>query len=53
MLHGLNRLVAKTTGMPVRRAEQPLDAVAIGAGLALEQLENDTYERELTTEPSQ
>jgi len=37
MLPGLNRLVAKATGMPVRRAENPLDTVALGAGLAMEQ----------------
>ncbi|MDD5018254.1 MAG: rod shape-determining protein [Eubacteriales bacterium] len=53
MLHGLNRLVAKATGMPVRRAENPLDTVAIGAGLALEELESKIYGQELTTEPSQ
>ena len=53
MLLGLNRLVAKATGMPVRRAENPLDTVATGAGLALEEMENDIAERELTTEPSQ
>jgi len=53
LLQGFNRLVAKVTGMPVRRAEQPLDAVAIGAGLALESMESSTYERELTTEPTQ
>jgi actin-like ATPase involved in cell morphogenesis len=39
--------------MPVRRAEQPLDAVAIGAGLALESMEASPYEHELTTEPTQ
>ncbi len=53
LLQGFNRLVAKVTGMPVRRAEQPLDAVAIGAGLALESMQAPTYERELTTEPTQ
>lgn len=53
LLQGFNRLVAKVTGMPVRRAEQPLDAVAIGAGLALESMESSTYEHELTTEPTQ
>jgi rod shape-determining protein MreB len=53
LLQGFNRLVAKVTGMPVRRAEQPLDAVAIGAGLALESMEASTYEHELTTEPTQ
>lgn len=39
MLPGLNRLVVKATGMPVRRADNPLDTVALGAGLALEQFE--------------
>ena len=53
LLHGINRLVAKVTGMPVRRAEQPLDAVATGAGLALEEMLPTAPERELTTEPSQ
>ena len=52
MLHGLNRLVAKATGMPVRRTENPLDTVAIGAGLALEELETKMYEQEMTTETS-
>lgn len=52
LLQGFNRLVAKTTGMPVRRAEQPLDAVAIGAGLALESMQVANYEHELSTEPS-
>ncbi len=53
LLQGFNRLVAKATGMPVRRAEQPLDAVAIGAGLALESMESSPYEHELTTQPTQ
>jgi rod shape-determining protein MreB len=50
MLMGLNRLVAKATGMPVRRTEYPLDAVAVGAGLALDQLEQKTFGREPTAE---
>ncbi len=53
LLQGFNRLVAKATGMPVRRAEHPLDAVATGAGLALENLETAPFEHELTTEPTQ
>ena len=53
MLHGFNRLVAKMTGMPVRRAEHPLDAVAIGAGLAMESMMSASPESELTTEPIQ
>ena len=52
MLIGLNRLIAKATGMPVRRAEHPLDVVAIGAGLALEEMMPGYYARELTEEPS-
>jgi rod shape-determining protein MreB len=50
MLVGLNRLVAKATGMPVRRTEYPLDAVAVGAGLALDQLEQGTFGREPAAE---
>jgi rod shape-determining protein MreB len=51
LLHGLNRMIAKSTGMPVRRAEHPMDAVATGAGLALESMEGRSYERELSIEP--
>jgi rod shape-determining protein MreB len=51
LLHGLNRMIARATGMPVRRAEHPLDAVAIGAGLALETMAPSFFERELSTEP--
>lgn len=50
MLTGLNRLVAKATGMPVRRTEYPLEAVAVGAGLALDQLEQGTFGREPAVE---
>lgn len=46
MLHGLNRLVAKATGMPVRRTDTPFDSVALGAGLALDRLEQGTYGQE-------
>lgn len=53
MLQGLNRLVAKATGMPVRRTECPLDAVAVGAGLALEQLEMGTFGGEPVPELSE
>jgi rod shape-determining protein MreB len=52
LLHGLNRMIAKATGMPVRRAEDPMDAVANGAGLALELMEPRVFESELSTEPS-
>jgi rod shape-determining protein MreB len=51
LLHGLNRMIARATGMPVRRAEHPMDAVAIGAGLALEMAEPRFFERELSIEP--
>jgi actin-like ATPase involved in cell morphogenesis len=44
-------MIARATGMPVRRAEHPLDAVAIGAGLALETMAPSFFERELSTEP--
>jgi rod shape-determining protein MreB len=37
LLPGVNRLIARATGMPVRRAENPLEAVALGAGIALEE----------------
>ena len=53
LLLGLNRLIAKTTGMPVRRAEHPLDAVAVGAGLALEEMQGAGFERELTEQTIQ
>jgi len=51
LLHGLNRMLARATGMPVRRAEHPIDVVAIGAGLALEMQEPRIFERELSAEP--
>jgi hypothetical protein len=50
MLHGLNRLVAKATGMPVRRADAPFDSVALGAGIALDRLEQGTYGQEAAYE---
>jgi len=40
LLRGLDRLVARETGLPVRRAEDPLTAVARGTGVVLEQLDN-------------
>lgn len=52
MLMGLNRLVAKATGMPVRRTEHPLDAVAMGAGRALEEMTPHSYRQELAEELS-
>jgi rod shape-determining protein MreB and related proteins len=39
LLHELDRLVAKETGMPVYIAENPLDCVALGAGKALAEIE--------------
>ncbi|MBS3885507.1 MAG: rod shape-determining protein [Dethiobacter sp.] len=39
LLHGLDKLVAKETGMPVYLAENPLDCVALGAGKALTEIE--------------
>ncbi|HHT73487.1 MAG TPA: rod shape-determining protein [Firmicutes bacterium] len=36
LLRGLDRLLIKETGMPVHIAEEPLTAVVMGAGLALE-----------------
>ncbi len=53
LLHGLNRLVAKATGMPVRRAEHPLDAVALGTGIAMESMVATIPEREPAAEPTQ
>lgn len=46
LLHGLNRLVARATGMPVRRCETPLDSVALGAGIMLDQVEQGAYGQE-------
>ena len=39
LLHGLDRLVAMETGMPVYIADNPLDCVALGAGKALAEIE--------------
>ena len=39
LLHGLDRLVAKETGMPVYLADNPMDCVALGAGKALSEIE--------------
>ncbi len=36
LLHGLDRLLSRETGMPVNIADNPLDCVAIGTGLAFE-----------------
>ena len=39
LLRGLDRLIARETGLPVRRADDPLTAVARGTGVVLDQLE--------------
>ena len=39
LLRGLDRLIARETGLPVRRAEDPLTSVARGTGVILDQLE--------------
>jgi rod shape-determining protein MreB len=38
LLHNLDKLLSKETGMPVLVAENPLDCVAIGTGRALENI---------------
>ncbi len=43
LLHGMDELISRDTGMPVHLAEEPLSAVAIGAGKALENI--DTLKR--------
>jgi rod shape-determining protein MreB len=40
LLRGLDRLIARETGLPVRRADDPLTAVARGTGIILDQLES-------------
>jgi rod shape-determining protein MreB len=39
LLRGLDRLISETTGMPVHSAEEPLIAVAYGAGQVLENID--------------
>lgn len=39
LLHGLDKLITRETGMPVHIAENPLDCVAEGTGKALENLD--------------
>jgi len=39
LLKGLDRLIAKETGMPVTVSENPLDCVVVGTGKALEQID--------------
>lgn len=38
MLHGLDRLIERETGMPVHIAENPLDCVALGTGKVLDNI---------------
>lgn len=38
LLGGIDRLIMEETGMPVKIADNPLDCVAIGTGLALENI---------------
>jgi rod shape-determining protein MreB len=38
LLHGMDRLIQRVAGMPVRVADDPLACVALGAGQALERL---------------
>jgi len=40
LLRNLDKLVSDETGMPVHLAEEPLDCVALGTGLVLENSEN-------------
>nr|WP_300002058.1 rod shape-determining protein [Tissierella sp.] len=39
LLDGIDRLIMEETGMPVKIADEPLDCVAIGTGLALDNIE--------------
>lgn len=39
LLNGIDRIIIKETGMPVKIAENPLDCVAIGTGIALDSIE--------------
>ena len=39
LLRGLDRLLAEETGMPIHLSEDPLTAVAMGTGIALEHFE--------------
>lgn len=39
LLHGLDKLISKETGMPVHIAENPLDCVAEGTGKVLENID--------------
>lgn len=39
LLSGLDRLITEETGMPVNVADDPLDCVAKGTGMVLENIE--------------
>jgi rod shape-determining protein MreB len=39
LLRGLDRMLARETGLPVRRADDPLTAVARGTGVVLDQID--------------
>lgn len=39
LLRGLDRLISMETGMPVNIAEEPLNCVALGTGMVLEQID--------------
>ncbi len=39
LLRGLDQLLARETGIPVRLCEDPLTAVVLGAGQALDQID--------------
>src|SRR5712692_4161967 len=47
LLRGIDRLLSEETGMPVMLTDDPLSAVALGTGRALEELE--TMKRQLVT----
>ncbi len=47
LLDGLDQLVRKETGMPVRIADEPLDCVVLGTGKTIEEI--DTLKRVLIT----
>jgi len=36
-LHGIDKVISRVTGLPVRLADDPLNCVALGAGRALEE----------------
>ncbi len=39
LLRGLDEVIQESTGLPVRRAEDPITCVALGTGLCLENLD--------------